>query len=986
MKHYNNDTPKTEKEKEEARKKEREAVPVKRSKGSYQKQIVANIKKSPEATDSAIFKINHGGYFFFEIEVDKKANFSLEVLKASNEEATRENVYWVAQDYKHFGTRKFLKFKHVNNALALHEFLNSLNEGTKYGGPTLKNGKPNPNYDPSTADIRTLENTAYVGKNYFATNPYLSNTVKRVLENNVYFGNLAYKTNKKGEGVWIEGINYKAEFKSQGAFVIAVGAPEILNFYAEKRTRSEREVDALGVKKQDCDAVAQTLIYGDVIDLHLNLHNVVDYTADIEIFCDGKSMNRNENNETYLKYIPLKKHFNNENPSLNYNIAFIDELVTDIRWANKSNHEAGKGNKDALKEYKLKLTLTPLERKALDGRPHYERKTLSREITFTVNYTSNFSLDEHEPEYVAQVVKVKQLPLVTQSYEMCKYTELKMQIQGQDAPIVILQEQESGALTDNKTPYFNIIAGNKANAKEITISTNIDNENVSVANCVNEESHINNVFDTSSIIPYNYKAKFSDNIFGRVLSKIYNSNMFEDVQPFTLQGTPNEQQLKFKAAFPYNSINNTTFLVRYLTMQLNPVPLDISVKSCRYVRTPKIWIHPDVKWGYHLNFDMDEKKRVYFESKQVTLAEGHGTYMSYLGAGVDWLNTKLKPSIKRYLVHTNNEDLNESWENVQNIIEGFVEDSTTKIALGFHAVYDGEKEKNYAEISPYSHILNYQIFQIALATLVVDILMIYLTKGKVSPGMSKFAKVAKKIQNAKNKLNKFSDKHDIDFLMPQISISAGIYKKQEKFGNIATVFEWKMKAAPLIGVKTEYKFEPEQLPTALKKFSLSATVKGLIDIDVVVNYNTYTKKFTIPKGANVTQQGSGGNLLENGDIFQTEGRVAFTLVANGAYEDEFELWKFLPVVKTSIELGVDLHTSTGFTRRLGVDAIRGPYIEDALFFDGIEGTYFQNFEVKVGRRKVSDTNKTNEKKKIANFGKTNISLGKTYLFEMFSLA
>ncbi len=980
MKHYNNDTPKTEKEKEEARKKEREAVPVKRSKGSYQKQIVANIKKSPEATDSAIFKINHGGYFFFEIEVDKKANFSLEVLKASNEEATRENVYWVAQDYKHFGTRKFLKFKHVNNALALHEFLNSLNEGTKYGGPTLKNGKPNPNYDPSTADIRTLENTAYVGKNYFATNPYLSNTVKRVLENNVYFGNLAYKTNKKGEGVWIEGINYKAEFKSQGAFVIAVGAPEILNFYAEKRTRSEREVDALGVKKQDCDAVAQTLIYGDVIDLHLNLHNVVDYTADIEIFCDGKSMNRNENNETYLKYIPLKKHFNNENPSLNYNIAFIDELVTDIRWANKSNHEAGKGNKDALKEYKLKLTLTPLERKALDGRPHYERKTLSREITFTVNYTSNFSLDEHEPEYVAQVVKVKQLPLVTQSYEMCKYTELKMQIQGQDAPIVILQEQESGALTDNKTPYFNIIAGNKANAKEITISTNIDNENVSVANCVNEESHINNVFDTSSIIPYNYKAKFSDNIFGRVLSKIYNSNMFEDVQPFTLQGTPNEQQLKFKAAFPYNSINSTTFLARYLTMQLNPVPLDISVKSCRYVRTPKIWVHPDVKWGYHLNFDMDEKDRLYFLDRKVDLVEGHGTYMSYVGAGVDWIKTKLKPLITTL---TKSSEL-EGWDTVEKMVDDFIESSSTIIGIGFHAFYDGYEEINYGDISPYKDLLSYQIFQVAMASLAIDVLLIYLTKGKVvSPAAKKIATVVKKI-------DQFKEKHDLNFITPKLSINTGFYKHQEKNGQIGTVFEYNLKADPFLGIETEYKFEPEQLPPPLKKFDLKAVVKGIIKFNLTIKYNTRTKKFTLTDNAHQLE-GGGGNVLKEGDLIQMEGLIGLEVEAEAKLDKtlkaEFELWNFSPEITTSLHGKIKLQTAVGITRKLGVDNIKGPFIEDTLFFDGLQGEYFQKIiiESSDGTEWVN-SNPNDETKPIPVFGKGNKSLGRYYLFEMFSLA
>ena len=971
----------TDKEKGIDKDKERKAVPIKKSKGSYQKEIVAHLKLEPETTDSKIFKISHGGYYFFEIEVNKKANFSLEVLKASNKDATRENVYWIGQDFKNFGTRKFLSFKNVENKLPLHEFLNSLNEGTKFGGPTLKNGQPNPNYDANIAHLHThtLASTNYVGKNYVATNPYLSNKVKRELENNVYFGNLAYKTDKKGEGIWIEGINFKAEFKSQGAFVIAVGEPEILNFYAEKRTQSERQVDALGVQKKDCDAIEGNLIYGDVIDLHFNLHNVVDYIGNIEIFCDGKSMDRNNDGNGYVRGLNLEQYQSNENPSLNYNIAFIDELVADIRWADKSGHKEGKDDEDSLKEYKIKLTLEPLKRRALDGRPYYERKTLTREISFTINYTSNFSLDEHEPQYVAQVVKVKQTPLVSQSYEMCKYTELKMEIEGQDAPVTILQEKENGALVemakDNKTPYYNIIAGNKANTKEITLTAAS-----SVADCVNEEKHINNVFNTKSILPYNYKTKFSDTILGRVLSDVYNTNIFEEVQPFSIIGSASEQQLKFKAAFPYNAMSNTTFLLRYLTMQLNPVPLDISVQSCRYVRTPKIWIHPDVKWAMHLNYDVDEKNRLYFENKNVPLVEGHGSYMSYVAEGVDWINEKVKPLVEGLLKYSNNKQLKESWQNVQNIVEDFVETSNTIIGVGFHAVYDGEEVKNYAKIQPYKAILSYQIFQVALASLAIDILLIYLTRGKmVSPSAKKLAKAAKKI-------SKFKDKYDLDFITPKVTMNAGIYKIQQTAGQIATIFEYNLKADPFIGIETEFKFAPEQLPGALKKFELKAVVKGVVKFDINIKYNTYTKEFSLTDNA-TQQEGGGGNALKQGDIIQMEGLIGMEVEAEGKLKKEFKSsWFFVPEVKTTIHGKIKLQTAAGVTRRLGIDNSRGPFIEDTLFFDGLQGEYFQKVTVEVKKRKGYDSNPNNETKPIEKFGYGTASFGRTYLFEMFSLA
>ena len=455
---------------------DKEIVPIKRSRGTYQKEIVPSTKRTPKPEDSIMFRTNYGGYYFYEIEVNKKAYFSLKVFKASNEEATRDNVYWVAQDYKDFGTRNFLEFKGTENKLQLHEFLNSLNEGTAYGPPFLKDGKPNPRFDETKFSLHTLKTTNYVGLKYRATNPYLDNDTKRVLENDILLGNLVYKTDKIGHGIWIEGVNFSAEFLSQGAFIVAVGEPEITSFFAEKRVMKEAEVDAKGVKKENCDQVEGELIYGDVMDLHICLHNVFDYVADLEIFCGDKSMDVNSEGENYVKVISLLDQYKIENPSLYYNLEIIDELIADFRWANKSNHAVGKNNQDSLQEYKMKLKLTPVnsnrERRDMAGvvyKSHDTRKVLTREISFTVNYKENFSPDEHEPQYLTNIVKVKQPPVVSQSYEMCKYTEIKISLQGEPNPQYLLQESNSGALTDNKTPYYQFVAGNNKNTKEIII-------------------------------------------------------------------------------------------------------------------------------------------------------------------------------------------------------------------------------------------------------------------------------------------------------------------------------------------------------------------------------------------------------------------------------------------------------------------------------------------------------------------------------------
>ena len=81
------------------------------------------------------------------------------------------------------------------------------------------------------------------------------------------------------------------------------------------------------------------------------------------------------------------------------------------------------------------------------------------------------------------------------------------------------------------------------------------------------------------------------------------------------------------------------FLMRFLTFQLDPVPLYLTFQSCRYVRTPLLVVYPDVKWALHLNYDM-KGDEMYFQEKKVPLVEGYADYMSYIGAGVDWLHQK----------------------------------------------------------------------------------------------------------------------------------------------------------------------------------------------------------------------------------------------------------------------------------------------------------------------------------------------------------
>ncbi|TPN87427.1 hypothetical protein [Aquimarina algicola] len=955
---------------------------IKRSKGSYQKEIVVDEKDNQNLN---IKRRERGEYYFFEIPVNKEVHFHLKVIKASNMKATQENVYWVAQTNKNFKSQKWLSWTGANNKYDLHELLMNLNEGTIYGKKLLEDGSLNPKYVEYTE-----KNTNGVKKNYLPTNPYKSKSEKRELNDGVYFGNVTYHTDTLGEGIWLEGINYLPEFESQGAFIIAVGEPQILSFYVAKRVRKESDVDAIGIIDCDTEHVEKELIYGDILDLHLRLHNIINYTASIEVFCDDEPM------DEYNKVIPLSQYQDIENPSTDYNLDIIDELLVDIRWANKSDHDEADDFEDSLQEYKMVLTLTPIKRKG----KHTEedtRPTITREVTFTVNYKGDFSLEEQEHQYVEQVVKVKQPPLVTQSYETCRYTELTISMAGYENPIILLQEQDNGSLIDNKTPYYEFVAGNNENKKEIIIDISSGNGSFTgVDSCENEISHKenkdhpeypNNVFNTSSVQLYDYDKNYEDNIWGKFKEFLNTkNNIFGNVQPYSDEERAADQ-LKFTVAYPYNSYSEGTFLARYLTLQLSSFPIDISVQSCRYVRTPKFVIHPDVVWAMHFNYGVDEEDILYYNDTKVPLVTGYADYMSYLAAGLEWVNNKVKPFVEQYMIG-DNEERKKGWDKVQEIIDEFVKESITKVALGFHARIDKERLINYSEMQPYKAVLNYYIFQMVLFSIAIDVLLIYLTRGKVAPGMQKAARVAGKFKKLKKRAEKFGEDYNLTFHMPKVSCNFGFHREQstEKLGEVTRIIQYTLRADPLIAISSEYEFAPERLPKELKKFKVTALAEGIISFDINIQYDVLEGTFTLNNTA-VHQEGGGGNVLKDGDIIQLEGKIALTLEGEAKVEGKWQkrVFKLFPIkVHTKAEGKVNLHSAAGITRRFGIDANKGPFLEDTLFFDGITGEYFQKVTVAINSRKRVDTNPTNKTTSIPKFGYGTASLGRMYIFEIFN--
>ncbi len=963
---------------------------IKRSEGSYQKEIIVDEQKS----GVTVIREQKGGYYVFEIPLNTKITFHLKVLKASNMEATGQNVYWVAQAHKHFKTNKWLQFQKVNNSGAtrfvenekpLHQFLNHLNKGTKYEKRFLEDGSANPDYKNYTE-----ESTKGVGKNYIPANPYKDRFTKRADEN--LYGDLNYTATKLGEGIWLEGFNFTPEHASQGAFVLAVAEPQILSFFVEKRYQQERKVRRQGItteKQQDTTHVAQDLIYGDYMDLHLRLHNVFGYIAHIEVFCGDKSMDESTEGCMYVKTISLfdKKSDDtpslSENPSLYYNLDIIDELLTDFRWANISKHKPGKDTEDSLQEYTMVLTLTPTEASKKQGNP---KPVLKREVTFTVNYKGDFSLEEQEHKYVAQIIKVKQPPIVTQSYETCKYTRLTLTV-GDQSPFDLLREEDDGSLSglcaDNKTPVYELVAGNVANVVPVTIDIDAD-----VSTCDDSTlNHQNNTFNTDNIVALVYEKGEG------FWESLKNKNIFPEVQPYTQDGEITENQLKFKAAYPYQAWSEDTFLFKYLTWQIDPVELHIGVRSCRYERTPSFYIYPDMVWALHFNYGIKEEDILYFQNKEVGLVSGYAQYMDYIKDAVLWIYEPFKEYFDYFFPKGNQEKLEEIIEELG------LDDDRTYARLGFHVGYDGDKEINYTDLTKYKAYMYYMIYQMVMISLGIDLLILYITRGRALKGKAlKLQRVLKKVKKTTDSIEKATGL-EFSILYPKINANAGTYRIPMKNGEIATIIEATIQAKPLIGlnVKYEYDFNEKKGISLIdkdgkkhkvKKFNWLKDLKATfelddhINVDVNIKYNTNTGMFEI------NDNGMHQN-MHSGDILKTENAI----IGNAQLKGEVVLPLYKGSNSVSLHVLASAKTEFGFSEAkiLGTDEI-GPYFRIQYIIEEFYLDINVDVVAKKGRKTLWDIKKAikdffgienqddHDFKKIF-FEEKKITFDKMYLFD-----
>ena len=381
--------------------------------------------------------------------------------------------------------------------------------------------------------------------------------------------------------------------------------------------------------------------------------------------------------------------------------------------------------------------------------------------------------------------------------------------------------------------------------------------------------------------------------------------------------------------------------------------------------------YPDVNWVAHFRYD--KKDAPFFKDIPVNLV-----------TGIRFL-TKIKETLKDFV-----KDIPFLSDDQEQTVEEAL-DSLTEIpdsvAVGMHALHDFTNPKTPTQRIDYTEEYRWMaevyIAQVTIAILLVEVLILYLTKGKGSFSRlrkyRKLAKISKKMQDL-----------GFELMTPQYSWSKGYYFEKQKDGRMASVSCERVMAYPIIGISyhkthrledlANESGDKEKLGDLLENYGINATLtldfKGTINADYTAKFNSLTNKFSIYEKAS--------NLLKNSEGSFTAGEaiaVKAELIVDGVVEKTITWIPFtLPQnIKVEVNMKAKLGGYISFERKYGIEN-REAYHQDFITFTGLKGTYKLRVQGEYNDDKVYDSNSAGKNVPITVFEKQIIKMKKVTAF------
>ncbi|WP_459926513.1 OmpA family protein [Flavobacterium covae] len=435
-----------------------------------------------------------------------------------------------------------------------------------------------------------------------------------------------------------------------------------------------------------------------------------------------------------------------------------------------------------------------------------------------------------------------------------------------------------------------------------------------------------------------------------------------------------QADIKVKSSVPPHFASSYLFyLIEYLApgVSLNH-SYYINFHTCAYFANKtypslQMLVYPDLVWIANLQYNFKEKGDYFFHDKKLELEQG-------IKAVLDEFRNSLVAKIMSYL----------PTGFTQNLLFDYIEKQAEDYQYGAHVIHDRDIEKagkalilkgtevNLITQTKYTkYAAAYAIYVMVLLTIVIEIIIIYLTRGRNLTGKAKkIQKVLRKIK-ALEKIAERKGDVDIEIIPPSIAINAGMYYKQLANQNIALFYEVNVKADPIIAVEIKKEFDlldlldkgidiakaktpnapqvQEQLKqnapnnSKIKQYLNNAGLKvtgeivvtGEIGFEHSVIVNTLTKQFSII------------DHLKNGFVNKNEvllkPQIKFDAKFKGEYKKDFDF----EILQAEIEakLDVELYGAIGLKIGYGYQKEKGLFLNQKLYFTGIKGIYKGSFKL-----------------------------------------
>ncbi|MDI9310460.1 MAG: hypothetical protein QM535_09605 [Limnohabitans sp.] len=410
--------------------------------------------------------------------------------------------------------------------------------------------------------------------------------------------------------------------------------------------------------------------------------------------------------------------------------------------------------------------------------------------------------------------------------------------------------------------------------------------------------------------------------------------------------------------------------------------------------TLQMLVYPDLVWIANLQYNFEEKGDYFFHDKSLHLETGIQTVVKEFKETLLYKILKFLPS--NYVL--------------QDAIEEYILGEADYYKYAAHVIHDrdiekaGEalilkgKEVNLITQTEYTKYAAAAIYTFVLVEIAIEILIIYLTRGRNIGGkLGKIQKILRKGTASKLKLERKLGA-EFEIIPPSIAINAGMYYKQRLDRRVEMVYEINVKADPLLAIQVKEEFDLADMlnsklgidkavlptdPDVLKQLKINIpgneklrnylngelndkirdkvkdqikdgiekktgvkingeiTINGEIGFEHNVIVNVLTGEFTI-----LDQLGNG---FVNKNEVLLKPQIKFEAKIVGKYENEFKVFSLQNKIEGNLK--IEISGALGLKISYGVDfdisnpnyKPKGIFFKQALYFSGLKGVYYGNY-------------------------------------------